>query len=65
MTYKNIAVNADVHQRAKLRATEIGLPLGRVVDRLLELWLDNRLDLEEDTDDARDADKHRGTAAAD
>jgi len=39
VAYKNIAVQEEIHTRAKVRAAQEGIPLGRLVALLLEDWL--------------------------
>ena len=39
MAYKNIAVQEEIHARAKVKAAQEGIPLGRLVTYLLEDWL--------------------------
>ena len=39
MAYKNIAVQEEIHARAKVKAAQEGIPLGRLVTWLLEGWL--------------------------
>ena len=55
MAYKNIAVNQEIHARAKVKAAQIRQPLGRIVAWLLEDWLKEDNGEEKDGDDDRDS----------
>lgn len=52
--YKTVAINPEIHRKARLKALRLGVALGRVVDGLLQNWLEGLEVLEKAREEMRE-----------